>query len=151
MRYSEAKAGRVFIIRLEDGDIIHERLEAFAREKKISAASLIAVGGADAGSVFVTGPAEGRSSPVVPMETSLDNVHEVTGTGTIFPDGAGNPALHMHMACGRKSETVTGCVRRGVRVWHVLEVVLYEITGSKAARLKDAATGFELLDPLGRK
>ena len=29
MKYSEAKQGRVFIIRLEDGDVLHESIEAF--------------------------------------------------------------------------------------------------------------------------
>ena len=32
MKYSEAKQGRTFIIRLEDGDILHEKIEEFARE-----------------------------------------------------------------------------------------------------------------------
>lgn len=35
MKYSQAKQGRIFIIRLEDGDIIHEEIERFAREKAI--------------------------------------------------------------------------------------------------------------------
>ena len=39
MKYSEAKQGRVFIIRLEDGDILHESIEAFAREHSIKAAN----------------------------------------------------------------------------------------------------------------
>jgi len=38
-------------------------------------------------------------------------------------------------------------VRRGVRIWHVLELVLYEIIDSPAVRAPDAATGFELLQP----
>lgn len=29
MKYSEAKQGRIFVIRLEDGDIVHEELERF--------------------------------------------------------------------------------------------------------------------------
>lgn len=45
MRYSEAKQGRVFVIRLEDGDVLHESIEAFAREHEIQAAGLIALGG----------------------------------------------------------------------------------------------------------
>lgn len=147
MKYSEAKTGRVFVIRLEDGEILHETIERFARQQGIQAASLIVVGGADAGSKFVVGPAEGRSRPIVPMELVLDNVHEVAGVGTIFPDAAGQPILHMHMAAGRKGESHTGCVRRGVRTWHVLEAVLYELTDSSARRLVDEATGFELLQP----
>lgn len=30
MKYSEAKQGRIFVIRLEDGDVIHEEIEKFA-------------------------------------------------------------------------------------------------------------------------
>jgi predicted DNA-binding protein with PD1-like motif len=53
----------------------------------------------------------------------------------------------MHLACGRSNDTVTGCVRTGVKVWHVMEVVLFELTGSSAKRVYDEATGFELLSP----
>lgn len=35
MKYSEAKQGRIFVIRLEDGDIVHEELERFAREQSM--------------------------------------------------------------------------------------------------------------------
>ena len=147
MKYSEAKPGRVFVIRLEDGDILHEEIEKFASEKSIKAASLIAVGGADAGSGLIVGPENGRSTPVIPMRLELDNVHEIAGTGTLFPDKDGNPILHMHMACGRKDSAVTGCVRAGVKVWQVMEVILYELTDTDAARLPDEATGFALLQP----
>lgn len=147
MKYSEAKQGRCFVIRLEDGDILHEAMENFARTHHIKAAGLIIVGGADKGSRLVVGPEEGREEPVVPMEQELANVHEVAGVGTIFPDESGNPKLHMHIACGRKRSTVTGCVRRGVKVWHVMEAILFELIGTTAMRKFDAGTGFELLEP----
>ncbi len=147
MKYSEAKQGRVFVIRLEDGDIVHEEIERFAREKSIEAAFLIIVGGADEGSAFVVGPEEGRSKPVQPMKHILDNVHEIAGVGTIFPDDTGAPVLHMHMACGREDSTVTGCVREGVKVWHIMEIVLIELVGSSAKRLPDTDTGFKFLVP----
>ena len=41
MLYSEAKQGRTFIIRLEDGEIVHETLEKFAIDNNITAAALI--------------------------------------------------------------------------------------------------------------
>lgn len=147
MKYSEAKQGLCYVIRLEDGDILHEEIEHFASQKGIQAAALVVIGGADGGSRLVVGPERGRVSPVVPMECMLDNVHEAAGVGTIFPDEKGTPRLHMHMACGRKSSTVTGCVRRGVKVWHIMEVVLFELVGTSAVRRLDAETGFELLDP----
>jgi len=147
MKYSEAKLGRVFVIRLEDGEIVHEVIEAFALEHSIRAASLIILGGSDEGSRLVVGPENGRSSPIVPMGHVLDDVREVTGTGTVFPDDAGTPILHLHMACGRNSSTVTGCIRQGVKVWQVMEAILFELTDTKARRLPDAVTGLKLLIP----
>lgn len=147
MMYSEAKQGRVFVIRLEDGEIIHEKVETFAKEHSIKAAALIAVGGIDKDSRLVVGPKEGRAKPVLPMEHVIKDVCEISGTGTLFPDSAGNPVLHMHMACGRSAETITGCIRKGVKVWHVLELVLWELTDTNSARLPDKETGFELLVP----
>ena len=81
------------------------------------------------------------------MELTLDAPCEVTGSGTIFPDDTGTPILHMHIACGRHSSTTTGCVRRGVKTWHVLEIVLTELLDCSSARLPDPATGFKLLVP----
>ncbi len=147
MRFSEAKIGRVFVIRLEDGDILHEEIERFAAANGIRAATLTAVGGVDAGSRLIVGPEEGRSEKIVPMERVLDNVYEATGTGTLFPDEEGSPILHMHLACGRGDQTITGCVRCGVKVWHILEVLLTELTETSASRYYDSLVGFKLLNP----
>jgi predicted DNA-binding protein with PD1-like motif len=147
MRYSEAKQDRVFVIRLEDGDILHESIEQFARSKGITSGALIALGGADKDSALIVGPEQARARPVNPMKLSLDNVHEISGTGTLFPDEKGTPKLHMHAACGRKHNTVTGCVREGVKTWHIIEVILFELTGSDAKRVFNKETGFTLLEP----
>jgi predicted DNA-binding protein with PD1-like motif len=147
MRHSQAKAGRTFVLRLEDGDIVHEEIERFAREQSIQAAALIIVGGADEGSKLVVGPEKGRARTVIPIEHTLNHVHEIAGTGTIFPDDEGNPVLHMHIACGRDVSTITGCVRTGVKVWYIMEVVLFELTQSTAIRKVDPNTGFKLLNP----
>ena len=148
MKYSEAKQGRVFVIRLEDGEIIHETIERFAAEHGITHAAVTMHGGGDKGSVLVTGPREDRSPPpIAPQMSVLDGVHEVVGTGSLFPDKDGNPILHVHLACGRGESTITGCIRTGVKTWHVLEVILVELLGCTARRLPDAATGFELLVP----
>lgn len=147
MKHSQAQLGRIFVIRLEDGDIVHEEIERFAREESIEAASLIVLGGADQESTLVVGPKHGRTTPPVPMEHVLDNVHEVAGAGTLFPDDEGNPVLHMHVACGRTSSTITGCVRRGVKVWQVMEIVLFELVDTTAVRRLDPKTGFALLRP----
>ena len=147
MKSSEASLGRVFVIRLEDGDIVHECIEQFAAENNINAAALIILGGADKASRLVVGPEQGRAAKIKPMIHMLDEVHESAGTGTVFPDKDGRPVLHLHMACGRKDKAVTGCARAGVKVWQVMEAVLIEITDSSGRRLPDAATGFDLLCP----
>ena len=147
MKYCQAKQGRIFVIRLEDGDVVHEAIESFARDHDIRAGALVVLGGADEGSRLVVGPEEFRASPVVPMELVLRDVREVAGTGTLFPDEEGHPVLHMHMACGRESSTITGCVRRGVRVWHIMEIVLFELTDTTGVRKLDKETGFYMLRP----
>ncbi|MBP7830105.1 MAG: DNA-binding protein [Kiritimatiellae bacterium] len=149
MKYEQAGLGRVFVLRLEDGDIVHEVIEKFAAEQKIRAASVIVVGGADKGSRLVVGPENGRSDPPISLIHTLDDAHEVAGTGTLFPDEEGNPFLHLHLAAGRGDRAVTGCARVGVKTWHVLEVVLVELTGSRGVRRLDPKLGFKLLDPEG--
>ena len=145
MKFSECKPGRIFVICLENGDIVHEEIEQFARDHSIAAASLIIIGGADKGSKLIVGPESDDEMPVSSLEYILENVHEVAGTGTLFPDQEGNPVLHLHMACGRKSSTKTGCIRRGVKVWHIMEVILFELLDSKGKRMFDPETGFTLL------
>jgi predicted DNA-binding protein with PD1-like motif len=42
---------------------------------------------------------------------------------------------------------MTGCVRNGVKVWLIAEVIILELIDTSAMRKLDRATGFELLDP----
>ncbi|MCP4756522.1 MAG: DNA-binding protein [Proteobacteria bacterium] len=147
MKYSTAKQGRVFVLRLEDGEVVHEEIERFAAEHAIAAATLIVVGGAGKGSKLVVGPENRDARPIDPMLHLLDDVHEIAGTGTLFPDEKGNPTLHMHLAAGRKDETITGCVRSGVVVWQIMEVILFELVDTSGKRSYDEALGFNLLVP----
>lgn len=147
MKVSEARQGRIFVIRLEDGEILHEAVERLAAEKSIRAAWVLAVGGADVGSRLIVGPEDGRASPIVSMEHVLTNVHEIAGVGTIFPDEQGAPILHLHLAAGRGAAGCAGCARQGVKIWHVAEVIVQEITGTQATRRLDPGTGFKLLSP----
>ena len=148
MKYSQASLGRVFVIRLEDGDIVHACLERFAREQGVSAAGLIALGDADAGSRLIVGTEAGRADPLVFVERLLDEAHEIAGVGTIFPDEQGNPIPHVHMACGHKDAALVGCIRNGVKVWHVMEIIVVELLDSTAVRrFESGLPGFRLLNP----
>lgn len=149
MQYTESKLGRIYILRLEDGDVVHEAIEQFARDHSILAAAVILLGGADDGSKLVVGPEMDRVFPIHPMELILKGAHEAAGIGTIYPDESGNPNLHMHMACGRDGSSRTGCVRRGVKTWQILEGVLFELTGTTCFRKFDERIGFRLLHQPG--
>jgi predicted DNA-binding protein with PD1-like motif len=147
MRYAECSEGRIFVIRLDEGEILHEAVESFALRHEIKAATVTAVGGADGGSKLVVGPKMPLSSPVVPLYHELGAPHELTGTGTIFPNSDGTPVMHMHCSCGREGGSVTGCARAGVKVWLVMEVIITELKGCHAKRMIDKGSGFELLVP----
>jgi predicted DNA-binding protein with PD1-like motif len=147
MRSAECSTGRVFVLRLDEGEILHEAVESFVSAHGISAATVTATGGADRGSRLVVGPRMPLSSPVAPLYHELDAPHELTGTGTIFPNAEGRPIMHMHCSCGREGRSVTGCVRAGVKVWLVMEIVISELIGCGARRLLDKGSGFEILVP----
>jgi len=144
--YTEANLGRIFILRLHQGERIDEVIEKFAIEKKVASALCLFLGGADENSKIVVGPKDGKACTIEPMTTLLKGVHEAAGVGTIFTNEAGKPLLHMHASFGRKDDVVTGCVRMGVDVWLIGEVVIFELTGSSAIRAKDKDTSFEVLE-----
>ncbi|MBF0481002.1 MAG: DNA-binding protein [Desulfovibrionaceae bacterium] len=145
MQYSQGTIGRVFVLRLGDGDKLPGSIEDFAAAHGVSQAFCALVGGADDGSRVVAGPRDGAVMPPEPMTQAIHGVHEAAAVGTIFPDAKGQPKLHMHAALGRGKDTVTGCVRAGVDIWKIGEVVILEIAGTDMARRIDPQTGFELL------
>ena len=146
MKACEGKIGRVFVIRLEDGDVVPECIERFAEEKRVSVGQAILVGGIGGGDVVV-GPRRSEARPPEPMLLPIDGAHEVVGVGVLAPGEDGKPVLHIHAALGRAGQTMTGCLRHGVTTWLVGEVILYEILGADIARIKDKQSGFELLEP----
>ncbi|MCL5876813.1 MAG: DNA-binding protein [Candidatus Bathyarchaeota archaeon] len=146
MDYTEANLGRIFILRLRQGEVLHEEIEKFAAQKQIKSALCFFLGGAEDQSKVVVGPKDGKAMPPQPMVTLLKGVHEGAGVGTIFTDEAGTPKLHMHASFGRNDNAVTGCVRMGVEVWQIGEVTILELTGDSARRVKNRTTGFELLE-----
>ncbi len=147
MRYALGSLGRVLVIRLEDGDVLHECVERAAKDNGIVRGAVLALGGADLGSRMVVGPRDGRSETIEPMLAQLDGESELAAVGTLFPDENGEPSLHMHASAGRDGKSVTGCVRAGVKVWLIQEVVVIEMLGTASKRVKDPRTGFHLLVP----
>ena len=146
MKACKGRIGRVFVIRLEDGDVVPECIERFAEEKGVSVGQAILVGGIGGGDVVV-GPRRSEEMPPEPMLLPIDGAHEVVGVGVLAPGEDGKSALHIHAALGRAGRTMTGCLRQGVTTWLVGEVILYEILGAEVVRIKGKQSGFELLEP----
>jgi predicted DNA-binding protein with PD1-like motif len=147
MRYSEGRVGRVFVVRLEDGDRMPDAIEAFAQQARVARGLCILIGGIREGGRIVVGPEDGSATPVVPMLFSLTGVHEILGVGTLLPDEAGRPRLHMHAALGRGGATSAGCIRPGIEVWKLGEAVLLEITDNTAQSRADPELGFQVVEP----
>jgi predicted DNA-binding protein with PD1-like motif len=145
MKASEGKIGRVFVVRLEDGDIVPDCLERFAAEKSIKAGHVVLIGGIGGGEV-VAGPRKTDEMPPDPLHIPVDGAHEVVGLGIIAPNKDGKPVLHIHASLGRAGKTLTGCLRPGVSTWLVGEAIIYEITGTTAQRLPDKESGFDLME-----
>jgi len=146
MKASEGRLGRVFVIRLEDGDVLPDCIEKFAEKNGVSVGHVILVGGIGEGQIVV-GPRDSQKMPPQPMLLPIDGAHEVAGVGVLAPGEDGKPVLHIHAALGRSGQTMTGCLRPGVTTWLVAEAILYEILGARVKRIKDKKSGFALLEP----
>ena len=145
MKATEGRLGRVFVIRLEDGDVVPDCIERFAYDKGISVGQVILVGGIGEGEVVV-GPRRSEERPPEPMLLPIDGAHEVAGIGVLAPGEDGRPILHIHAALGRSGSTTTGCLRPGVKTWRVAEAIIYEILDAQAMRIMDDESGFQLLE-----
>ena len=126
MEYRQGKCGRVFCIRFDEGDDFLGELTDVVKSENIRQGWFHVIGGLREADV-VTGPKE----PVMPPEPVWDQVagaRETLGTGTIFWEND-EPKIHLHAAMGHHGETLTACVRKGTKVYLVLEVMLVEIEG----------------------
>ena len=145
MKACEGKIGRVFVLRLEEGDLIPGCIETFAEKNGISVGQVVLIGGIGSGEI-VSGPRNADEMPLQPIFRSVDGPHEVAGVGLLAPGEEGKPILHIHAALGRSGDTISGCLRPGVTTWLVGEVIITEILGADVARILDERSGFALLE-----
>lgn len=136
MRSAELVGGRTFVLRLEDGDVLHEAIESFCRDSSVLRAEVTFLGAVDRGSRMVSGPKVPIGDKVDPEVIVLEEPCELVGCGTVFPDEDGSPVAHIHGSVGRKGFSATGDLRAGVTVWLVAEVVVRELVGDGPVRLE---------------
>ncbi len=142
MEYRSGNVGRVLVIRFDDGDDFLGELVRVIKAEHIRNGWFQVLGGLREAGV-VTGPKE----PVMPPEPiwrELSGAREVLGAGSVFWE-ENEPRIHLHAALGHHGETLTGCVRKGTKVYLVLELVLFELLGFDAGRPWSEEKGFNIL------
>jgi hypothetical protein len=141
MQYTEGQLGRVFVVRIDDGEDMLVSLRQFITDKGIQAGSVVFLGALKEGRM-VTGPEE-PVIPPVPHFVMFEGGWEVFGVGTIYP-GEGGPQIHYHVSVGRAGHALTGCLREKAVTYLIVEAVIYEITGLSARREFDQKTQLNL-------
>ena len=134
MQYSEGQLGRVFVVRIDDGEDFLATIQTFVLEKEIQAGSILFLGALRNGRM-VTGP----EKPVIPPEPHyviFDGGWETFGIATIYLGDKG-PSIHYHTSVGRAGHALTGCLREKATTYLLIEAVILEFTGLKIRRTYD--------------
>jgi len=141
MQYSEGQLGRVFVVRIDDGEDMLISLRQFIHDKNIQAGSILFLGALMEGRM-VTGPEE-PVIPSVPHFVMFEGGWEVFGVGTIYP-AQGGPHIHFHASVGRSGHALTGCLREKATTYLIVEAVIMEFTGLNARHEFDQKTQMNL-------
>src|SRR5512136_2796251 len=131
MQYTEGQIGRVFVVRIDDGEDMLLSLRQFVLDKNIRAGSIHFLGALMNGRM-VTGPEE-PVIPPVPHFVMFEGGWEVFGVGTIY-QGEGGPHIHYHASVGRSGHALTGCLREKAITYLIVEAVIHEFVGLTARR-----------------
>ncbi|WP_292407592.1 MULTISPECIES: PPC domain-containing DNA-binding protein [unclassified Methanoculleus] len=141
MQYSEGQVGRVFTVRIDDGEDFIREIRRFAAAMNIQN-GMIHFLGAVRSAKIVTGPKE----PVIPPSPKGEEIFggwELLGFATIYP-GEGEPSIHIHTAAGKGIQSLAGCLREQAEVYVVIEAVIMEFVGISAKRIRDEKIGVDL-------
>jgi len=137
MQYSEGRLGRVFVVRIDDGEDFLAVLHEFVRNKAVHTGTILFLGALRQGRM-VTGPEEAVLPPE-PHYVMFEGGWEMVGIGTIYP-GDDGPAIHYHASVGRAGHALTGCLREKAVTYIVAEAVVLEFTGLDIRRQLDEKT-----------
>lgn len=142
MEYRKGTIGRIFSVRFDQDDLFLEEFIQLIKKENIRTGWFHILGGFKEADV-VTGPKE-PTMPPEPVWREVRGAREVLGTGSIFWDEE-EPKIHLHAAMGHHGDTLTACVRKGTRVYLVLEVMIIEMKGIAATRPWYEKGGFNRL------
>lgn len=142
MQSRTGSIGRVILARFDHGEEIVPALAGLCAKEKIASGWFFLFGAVAEGEL-VAGP-KTADLPPDPVWKAFPMPHEIVGMGSVAARG-GEPSLHLHSSLGRGSEVLTGCIRKEGKVFLVVEAMVMEIAGIRAARIRDERSGLELL------
>ncbi|MGC9515925.1 PPC domain-containing DNA-binding protein [Methanocrinis sp.] len=143
MQYSEGRLGRVFVIRLEEGEDLIGSIQRFLAEKGVSFGLVHFLGALREGRL-VAGPKEPTVPPGPPFVEDLEGAWEIFGVATVYPGDGGEPSVHIHASAGHSDRALTGCLRERATTYLVVEAAVFEICGLVARRSVDDESGLRL-------
>jgi hypothetical protein len=141
MHYSEGRLGRVFVLRIDDGEDFLAVTQKFVQDKSVKSGTILFLGALRKGRM-VTGPEE-PTIPPEPHYIMFEGGWEMVGLGTIC-QGNDAPAIHFHASVGRAGHALTGCLREKAITYLVAEVVILEFSGLDIRRSLDEKMGVPL-------
>jgi predicted DNA-binding protein with PD1-like motif len=141
MQYSEGQVGRIFTVRIDDGEDYLREIQRFVTAMNIRCGTIQFLGAVRSATI-VTGPKE-LVIPPSPRAEEIFGGWELLGFATIYP-GEDGPSIHLHTAAGKGIRSITGCLREKAEVYLVVEAIVTEFVGLTAKRLPDEKTGVNL-------
>jgi len=139
VEYESGKIGRIFYLRMDEGDDLLECLERVASAEDVRCAVVLIIGAVH-GARFVVGSRR-PTTPPEPMFQELSDGRELLGAGTILRDPDGAPKVHIHASLARGDDVRLGCLRGRAPVYLVAEAVILEMDGMSAVRAFDRRVG----------
>lgn len=129
-----------YAVVLDQGDEVVKSLTAFAREHRLNASQITAIGAFSEATLgyFDRATRQYRKIPV------RDQVEVLSLVGDIALDGD-QPKLHAHVVLGRSDGSALGGHLLEGRVWPTLEVIVTESPRHLRRRM-DPASGLALID-----
>ncbi|HVL56344.1 MAG TPA: PPC domain-containing DNA-binding protein [Burkholderiaceae bacterium] len=138
----EDSGQRTLVAILETGDEVIGCLQRLAREQRLSAAQISAIG-AFSRAVLMYFDWERKQYSKIPVD---EQVEVASLAGDVALDENGEPALHLHAVLGRRDgSALAGHVGEGF-VRPTLEVVITE-SPAHLHRVKDPESGLALIRP----
>jgi uncharacterized protein len=130
---------RTFLLVMDRADEAVEELRAFARQQRVTGASLTAIGAARSATVAYFDPeiADYRGS-------RFDEQMEICSVVGDIATKNGEPVLHAHAVFGRRDASAIGGHLQRVEVFPTMEIVLTETPAHLRKRV-DPDTGLALI------